>query len=226
LEKVIAREVVLSIDGREVRAREGERLLWVAMDHDIYIPNLCAMREADLPFGGCRLCFVEIDGRRAPVTACSQPVENGMVVHTDTPKVKQLRRTAFELLLSHHHLDCAHCPKNKKCELQKIAAHQGFKLKLQRLRRIPRDLPIDSSHPLFTYDPNKCVLCGKCIWVCQRHGVGAIDFASRGLETRVSTFDNMPLADAKCDSCLECVRVCPVGSLVAKDGQTCAGVSR
>jgi formate dehydrogenase major subunit/NADH-quinone oxidoreductase subunit G len=85
---------------------------------------------------------------------------------------------------------------------------------------------MDSSHPLFSYDPNKCVLCGKCVWVCQRHGVGAIDFASRGLETRISTFDNVPLVRAKCDSCLECVQVCPVGSLVAKDGQACAGVGR
>ena len=224
--RAIANIITLTIDSREVRAREGGKLLWAALDHGIYIPNLCAMREADLPFGGCRLCFVEIEGKKAPVAACSQPVENGMEVHTDTPRVKRLRRTAFELLLSHHNLDCARCAKNKKCELQRIAAHQGLKLKLQRLQRIPRDLPIDSSHPLFTYDPNKCILCGKCIWVCQRHGVGAIDFACRGLETRIGTFDNMPLADAKCDSCLECVRVCPVGSLVVKDGQVCSGASR
>ncbi|MDM7999900.1 MAG: 2Fe-2S iron-sulfur cluster-binding protein [Dehalococcoidia bacterium] len=208
----------MTIDGRQIRARRGDRVLWAALDHGIYIPNLCAIREADPPFGGCRLCFVEIEGRKSPVAACSQPVEAGMVVHTETPRVRRLRQTAFELLLSHHRLDCAHCAKNKKCELQKIAAHEGFKLKLQRLRRIERDLPIDSSHLLFTYDPNKCVLCGKCVWVCQRHGVGAIDFAYRGLETRISTFDNMPLAHAKCDSCLECVRVCPVGALVEKGG--------
>lgn len=226
VEGAIDREVVLSIDGQELRARAGERLLWVALDHDIYIPNLCAIREADPPFGGCRLCFVEIEGRRAPVTACSQPVEDGMVVHTDTPRVKQLRRTAFELLMSHHRLDCAHCPKNKSCELQRIAARQGFKLKPQRLRPIPRDLPVDSSHPLFTYDPNKCVLCGKCVWVCQRHGVGSIDFAFRGLETTISTFDRIPLAEARCDSCLECVRVCPVGALVVREGQACAGGGR
>jgi formate dehydrogenase major subunit/NADH-quinone oxidoreductase subunit G len=215
--RAIANIITLTIDSREVRAREGGKLLWAALDHGIYIPNLCAMREADLPFGGCRLCFVEIEGKRAPVAACSQPVENGMVVRTDTPRVKRLRRTAFELLLSHHHLDCARCPKNKKCELQKIAAHQGFKLKLQRLRCIPRNLPIDSSHPLFSYVPTSVCL-RKCVWVCQRHGVGAIDFSNRGLETRVSTFDNMPMVDAKCDSCLECVRVCPVGALTERDG--------
>jgi len=216
--RAIANIITLTIDSRKVRAKEGEKLLWAALDHGIYIPNLCAMREADLPFGGCRLCLVEIEGRRSPVAACSQQVENGMVVRTDTSQVRRLRRTAFELLLSHHHLDCAHCPKNKKCELQKIAAHQGFKLKLDRFRRIPRNLPIDSSHPLFTHDPNKCVICGKCVWVCQRHGVGAIDFAYRGLDTRVSAFDNMPMVDAKCDSCLECVKVCPVGALTERNG--------
>ncbi|MBM4443965.1 MAG: ferredoxin [Chloroflexi bacterium] len=213
----MADTVVLTIDGREVRARRGERLLWAALDNGIYIPNLCAIREADLPFGSCRLCFVEIEGRRAPLTACSQFVEEGMVVSTTGPGAKRLRRTAFELLLSHHHLDCRNCARNKNCELQRIAAREGFKLKLERYRRIPRSLPVDDSHPLFVYDPNKCVLCGKCIWACHEHGIGSIDFAHRGLETKVSTFDNIPMIDSSCDSCLECVRVCPVGSLVEKE---------
>ncbi len=191
----------------------------MALDNSVYVPNLCAIREADLPFGACRLCFVEIEGRSSPVTACSEPVEEGMVVHTRTPRVDRLRRTAFELLLSHHHLDCRNCSKNKNCELQRIASRLGFKLKLQRFRPIPRSLPIDSSHPLFIYNPNKCVLCGKCVWVCQEHGIGAIDFAFRGIDTRVSTFDNVPLIDSKCDSCLQCVDVCPVGALVRKDSQ-------
>jgi bidirectional [NiFe] hydrogenase diaphorase subunit len=216
LERTISEEVVLTIDGREIRARKGERLLWAALDNDIYIPNLCAIRDADLPYGSCRLCFVEVEGKRSPVTACSQFVEDGMVVRTNTPKVKRLRRTAFELLLSHHHLDCRNCAKNRNCELQRIAAREGFKLKLQRFKVIPRSLPVDSSHPLFVYDPNKCVLCGRCVWVCQQRGLGAIDFAHRGLDTKVSTFDNIPMIDSSCDSCLECVAVCPVGSLVAK----------
>lgn len=211
--------VTLTIDGIRVRAPRGEGLLWAALDKGIYIPNLCAIREADLPFGACRLCFVEIEGRGSLVTACSEPVEEGMVVHTRTPRVDRLRRTAFELLLSHHHLDCSNCLKNKNCELQRIASRLGFRLKLQRFRPIPRSLPIDSSHPLFIYDPNKCVLCGKCVWVCQEHGIGAIDFAFRGIDTQVSTFNNVPLIDSKCDSCLQCVDVCPVGALVRKDNQ-------
>jgi bidirectional [NiFe] hydrogenase diaphorase subunit len=217
-ESKIADTVTLTIDGKEIRARNGEKILWAALDNDIYIPNLCAIREADPPFGGCRLCFVEVEGGPCPVTACSEVVKEGMVVHTRTPAVMRLRRTAFELLLSHHDLDCRNCPKNRNCELQRIAAREGFKLKLRRFRKVPRSLPVDSSHPLFIYDPNKCVVCGKCIWVCQQNGVGAIDFAHRGLETRVSTFDNVPLIDSNCASCLDCVQVCPVGALLVKEG--------
>jgi formate dehydrogenase major subunit/NADH-quinone oxidoreductase subunit G len=210
--------VTLVIDGAEVKARKGEKLLWAALDNGFYIPNLCALRQADPPLASCRLCFVEIEGRSAPLTACTEPVKDGMVVHLNTPKVKRLRNTAFELLLSHHKLDCGHCAKNRSCELQSIASRLGLKLKLKRLRQIPCDLPIDSSHTLFTYDPNKCVLCGKCIWVCHEQGTGILDFAFKGIETRVSTIESIPLAEAGCNSCLACVAVCPVGSLVSKPG--------
>lgn len=209
--------ISLTIDGIQVRAARGGKLLWTALDNGIYIPNLCAIREADMPFGACRLCFVEIEGSPAPVTACSQVVTEGMVVKTSSPRVNQLRQTAFELLLSHHHLDCRNCAKNRNCELQRIAARLGLKLKLQRLRLIPRSEPVDSSHPLFIYDANKCVLCGKCIWVCQKQGSGEIDFAFRGIETKVCTFGNAPLGESGCNSCLECVKVCPVGALVPRD---------
>ena len=190
----------------------------MALDNGLYIPNLCAIREAHQSFASCRLCFVEIEGRDAPVTACTEPVGDGMVVHLNTAKVKRLRNTAFELLLSHHYLDCANCAKNRNCELQNTASRLSLKLKPKRLRRILRNLPVDSSHTLFTYDPNKCVLCGKCVWVCNEQGSGILDFAFRGIDTVVSTFSGMPLAEAGCTSCLACVAACPVGSLVAKPG--------
>lgn len=201
-----------------MKAKEGTCILWAALDNGLYIPNLCAVREIKPPFASCRLCFVEIEGRNAPVTACTEPVNDGMVVNLNTSKIKRLRNTAFELLLSHHHLDCAHCDKNRNCELQNIASHLGLKLKPKRFKRIPRELPIDSSHTLFTYDPNKCVICGKCVWVCQKQGSGILDFAYRGIDTVVSTFSGMPLSEAGCTSCLACVAVCPVGALVAKLG--------
>ena len=210
--------VILTIDGVEVKAEQGANLLWAALDNGVYIPNLCAVREIDPPFASCRLCFVEIEGRNAPVTACTETVSDTMVVHLNTPRVQRLRNTAFELLLSHHHLDCGNCAKNRNCELQNTASRLGLKLRLKRFRRIPRELPVDSSHPLFTYDPNKCIVCGKCVWVCHEEGTGILDFAFRGIDTMVSTMAGIPLAEAGCNSCLACVAVCPVGALVAKPG--------
>jgi len=210
--------VTLTIDGVEVKAQEGVNLLWAALDNGLYIPNLCAVREVDPPFASCRLCFVEIEGRSAPVTACTETVTDNMVIRLNTPRVERLRNTAFELLLSHHHLDCRNCAKNRDCELQNIASRLGLKLRLKRFRQISREVPIDSSHPLFTYDPNKCVICGKCVWACHEQGTGILDFAFRGIDTIVTTLAGIPLAEAGCNSCLACVAVCPVGALVAKPG--------
>ncbi len=208
--------VTLRIDDTEVKAKKGANLLWTALDNGFYIPNLCAMPEINPPITSCRLCFVEIEGINNAVTACTQTVSDGMIVYLNTDKVKRIRNTAFELLLSHHQLDCAKCAKNRKCELQNIASKLGLKLKLKRFRCLPRELPIDSSHPLIYYNPNKCVLCGKCVWVCQEKGTGTLDFAYRGINTVVSTFAGIPLAEAECNSCLACAEVCPVGSLVIK----------
>lgn len=209
-------KVTLTIDGVQVKARQGERILWAALDAGIYIPNLCAIRGVNPPLAGCRLCFVEIEGRPDLVTACTEPVAEGLVVNTSTPRVNRLRRTAFEFLISHHPVDCGNCAKNRNCELQKIASHLRLKLKPKRLPTIPRSLPLDSSHPLFIYDPNKCVLCGKCIWACGKWGTGELKFAFRGIDTVVSTFGNVSLIESSCNSCVQCVAVCPVGALVPK----------
>ena len=210
--------VSLTIDGKKIRARKGEKVLWAALDNGIYIPNLCAIREVWEPFAGCRLCFVEIEGRNGPVTACTETVEEGMTVNTQGPKAQRLARTALELLLASHPVDCAHCPANRACELQKSAAHLHVKLKPKRFRKIERELPIDSSSPVFTYDPNKCVLCGKCVWVCrERLGIGVLGFAQRGFKRVVTTFDNRPIAESNGEGCGDCAAVCPVGALAFKD---------
>ncbi|MDY6892414.1 MAG: 2Fe-2S iron-sulfur cluster-binding protein [Chloroflexota bacterium] len=210
--------VSLTIDGKTVSAKEGEKVLWAALDNGIYIPNLCALHEMEVPHAGCRLCFVEIEGRNGLVTACTEPVAEGMVVNTQNPEARRLARTAAELLLSSHPVDCAHCAANGACELQTIARHLGIKLKTKRFRKILRDLPIDSSSSTFIYDPNKCVLCGKCIWVCRnRLGIGVLGFAQRGFQRMVTTFYNKPIAETHCQGCEDCVAVCPVGALVLKD---------
>ncbi len=210
--------VTLTIDGKEIKAYEGEKLLWVALDNGIYIPNLCAIREAKEPEAGCRLCFVEIQGRDRPVTACTESVKDGMVVNTQGASARRLSRTAFELLMSCHPVDCGQCAANKKCELQKIAVHLGVKLKPKRLRRLERKLPVDSSSPDFVYDPNKCVLCGRCVWVCrERLCTGALGFAKRGFSRMVTTFGNKPIAESNCEKCADCVEVCPSGALTFKE---------
>jgi bidirectional [NiFe] hydrogenase diaphorase subunit len=212
------RTVSLTIDGATIVASREDTVLWAALDNGIYIPNLCAIREVSKPYAGCRLCFVEIEGRDRPVTACTELVEEGMVVDTLGTGARRLARTALELLLASHPVDCAHCAANGNCELQKIAAHLKVKLKPKRLRELRKQLPIDSSHPEIEYDPNKCVLCGRCVYVCRRRlGIGVLGFARRGFDRAVTTFEDMPLAETECEGCGECAAVCPVGALMPKD---------
>lgn len=207
------------IDGQEITMNLGEKILWAALGSGVYIPHLCAIQEADLPFGGCRLCFVEVevDGKREMVASCSEPIKAGMKIYTDTEKITRLRKMAFELIMSDHHIDCKNCAKRKECELIKIASFLKMKLQPKRLRSIARDFPIDDSHPLFTYDPRKCVKCGKCVWMCHHLERSFLDFENRGFEMIPATFDHIPLSSTGCDSCLECVRVCPTGALYLKE---------
>ena len=217
--------VSLTIDGVEIKARAGETVLWVALDNGLYIPNLCAIREASEPWAGCRLCFVEIEGRERPVTACTEPVADDMVVNTRGAGSLRLARTALELILANHDLDCAHCARNGTCELQRIAKHLGVKLNTQRFGRKVRGLPVDSSSPVFTYDPNKCVLCRRCVWVCRdKLGIGVLGCAQRGFDRVVTTFEGKPIADTNCKGCGDCAEVCPVGSLVLRDEERAKAV--
>lgn len=207
--------IELTIEGRNVKAEPGTKILKAAIDAGIYIPNLCYLPEADLPFGGCRLCYVEVEGKGL-VTACTQPVKNGMVVHTQTPEVKRLRRTAFKLLIAYHDLDCRSCWKNKNCELQRLAAKLNVKLKKpDEFRDLPTELlSLDTTNPFISYDPNRCVLCGKCVWVCSnKNGEPLIEFAYRGYETRLMLSSDTSLIKEKCAFCGECVAICPTAAL-------------
>ena len=211
--------VSLTIDGRKITTRSGQKILWAALDNGIYIPNLCAIREKPEPNGACRLCFVEIEGEEEPVTACTREVTDGMLVNTRGEKALRLARAGFELIMASHPVDCANCLANRACELQKIARHLGSKLKTQRFKQFLRELPVDDSNPLFTYDPNKCVLCGRCVWVCrQQKETAMLGFAHRGFERVVTTFADEPIGE-RCLECSGCVEVCPTGALSFKDGK-------
>ena len=212
--------VSLIIDGKRISAPEGEKLLWVALDNGIYIPHLCAIRDDHEPAAACRLCFVQVAGKEQPVTACTEPVTEGMVVNTKGAGALRLARSALELIMASHPVDCAHCASNGWCELQKIARHLGVSLKARRFRKLTRELPVDESHPLFIYDPNKCVLCGRCIWVCRQHlKTGVLGFAHRGFERVVTTFADEPIGGESCLEFSQCVSVCPTGALSFKDSK-------
>ncbi len=212
--------VSLTINGKAIKAKAGEKLLWAALENGIYIPNLCAIKDKPEPSASCRLCWVEIEGRKKPVTACTIDVSEGMVVNTRGEKALSLARAGFQLLMASHALDCGHCPANGACELQKIAKALKCPLKPRGLRLLLRELPVDDSNPLFTYDPNKCVLCGRCIWAC-RHDVqsGVFGFAHRGFERVMTTFSDEPIGKDRCLDCYKCVEVCPTGALVFKEGK-------
>jgi len=207
--------VEIIIDGKPVNAKEGTKILQAALDADIYIPNLCYIQDAELPFGGCRLCYVEIEGR-GPVTSCTQPVAAGMVVMTQTPAVKRLRQTAYKLLIAYHDLDCPSCWKRKKCELLRLSAKVKVKAKTpEDFRRLPTEfLPPDETNPFIVYDPNRCILCGKCVWVCtKRNGETFIDFAYRGSNTRLTISSNISLMEEKCEDCGEVCGHLPYGRI-------------
>jgi len=209
--------VILSIDGREVRARAGEKLLWAALDAGIAIPNLCAIRGVAPPHGGCRLCYVRVEGTPRPVTACTRAVADGMTVATRTPEVDRLVRSAFELLLSVHRLNCRECPGNKRCALQEIARARRVPLAGKRFPKIEPAAAIDESRAEIGFDASHCVLCGRCVHACN-HVVnkGVLDTAHRGLATVVSTFDGRPLAEQECGDCVACAEVCPVGAIYVR----------
>jgi len=211
-----ARSVGLSINGVKIAADPGATVLEAALAAGIYIPHLCYHPDLD-PAGVCRLCMVEIEGRGMTI-ACRAPVEEGLVVRSDSPAVARVRRTAVELLVVNHHGDCLSCVKNNQCELQRIAAYVGIKPeRLGRLRRPASKASVDTSNPFFDRDADKCVLCGICVRTCaELQGVGAVDFVGRGYETTVGTFAGGPIAESRCESCGECVVRCPVGALALK----------
>jgi bidirectional [NiFe] hydrogenase diaphorase subunit len=212
--------IKIIVDEKVLEVPEGKILLQACLENDVYIPNLCFLEKMSSHPASCRLCFVEIEGQAHPVTSCTVKVTEGLQVRTDTPEVRRLQKSALRLLLSVHDIDCRHCPANKKCELQRIARFLKIGLKAKPLETILKDVDVDTSHACFDYYPNRCVLCGKCVFTCkQKNGQNMLTFAKRGFNTIVSSYGNTVERDDLCEDCRECVDICPVGALVLKTAQ-------
>lgn len=212
--------IALTIDGIKVEVPEGTTVLEAARKAGVYIPTLCY--DEDLkPYGACRLCVVEIEKMRGLPTSCTTPATDGMVVHTETPSVNRSRRITMELIMANHHGDCLTCSKNQNCELQAVARYLGVEQEhFDRMRKSKTKVAIDDSHPAFTRDLNKCILCGRCVRACNEIAcVGAIDFAFRGNSAKVSTFGDKPLLESICEGCGECLERCPTGALIPKNAR-------
>ena len=207
-------KITLTIDGRQIKAEQGLTVLKVAQQAGIYIPTLCADGALE-PFGACRLCIVQVEKLRGFPTSCNLPATDGMVVRTSSPRIDSIRRNIVELLLSDHPTDCLTCQQNNRCELQKVAAYVG--VRQMRFKGEKRSYAIDDSNPFYARDLERCILCGKCVRVCDEiQGRNSIYYAYRGLKTTIATVMDRPVAKSNCESCGQCVDKCPVGALYPK----------
>lgn len=205
----------LTIDGTSVKAKQGMTILQAAKSAGIDIPTLCFLKEIN-EVGDCRMCIVEVEGRKGFATSCIQKVEEGMIVKTNTPSVLEARRVVLDLILSNHHMECLTCIRNGNCELQNLAIK--FNMKEIEFEGEKIEHKIDDLSPSIVRDFNKCILCRRCIATCKNvQKIGAIDCANRGFNSCVSTVGNNSLANVNCTNCGQCIQACPVGALREKD---------
>ena len=209
-------QVTLTIDDREITVPEGTSIMRASIMAGINVPKLCATDSLE-PFGSCRLCVVEIEGRRGYPASCTTPVAEGLKVHTQTQKLADIRRGTMELYISDHPLDCLTCATNGDCELQDMAGAVGLRevrygyegenhLKAEK----------DESNPYFTFDPSKCIVCSRCVRACEEtQGTFALTISGRGFESKVASGINNFL-DSECVSCGACVQACPTATLIEK----------
>ncbi len=207
-------EINLKIDGKPIKARSGQTVFQAALGAGINIPHLC-YHQALEPFGGCRLCVVEVKGGKGPIASCALPVKDGLEVTAFNEKLYNYRRTIIDLILSDHREDCMTCEKNSDCLLQKYAYE--FKIEKTSFPGEMTKYPNETGNPLIEMSHKRCIMCGRCVLACNDVVVNeAIDFANRGFNTKITTPLDVPRAESDCVFCGACVDVCPVGALVEK----------
>ncbi|MBN1656103.1 MAG: iron hydrogenase small subunit [Deltaproteobacteria bacterium] len=201
-------------NGQKIEAREGETILTALRRAGIKVPTLCHMEDLT-PTGACRLCVVELEGAQNLVPACSYPVAEGMKIKSHSARVLAARKTIIELLLASHPDDCLYCARNNKCELQSLAAELG--VRHRRFYGTYTKKPLDISGLSLQRDPEKCILCGRCVRVCEEvQTVSAIDFIKRGSKTFIGTAFDQGLNVSSCINCGQCAVVCPTGAIVER----------
>ena len=212
-----AQQVTLEIDGESVTVPAGTSLMRAAVDAGINVPKLCATDSLE-PFGSCRLCLVEVEGRKGYPASCTTLVEPGMQVRTQSPKLQELRKGVMELYISDHPLDCLTCAANGDCELQDMAGVTGLREVRYGMEGANHlHAKKDESNPYFTYDPSKCIVCNRCVRACEEtQGTFALTISGRGFESRVSAGQDQPFMESDCVSCGACVSACPTATLQEK----------
>ncbi|HMI58883.1 MAG TPA: molybdopterin-dependent oxidoreductase, partial [Gemmatimonadaceae bacterium] len=212
-----ATQVTLTIDGVQVTVPAGTSVMRAAAEIGSSVPKLCASDNLE-PFGSCRLCLVEIDGRRGTPASCTTPCETGMNVKTQTPKLAKLRRGVMELYISDHPLDCLTCTANGNCELQDMAGVVGLReVRYGYEGANHLDSVKDESNPYFTFDPAKCIVCSRCVRACEEvQGTFALTIGGRGFDSVVSAGQYEPFMESECVSCGACVQACPTATLIEK----------
>jgi NADH-quinone oxidoreductase subunit G/NADP-reducing hydrogenase subunit HndD len=205
----------LTINGQNIQVEEGATILEAALKADIHIPTLCYLPEVQA-IGACRVCLVEIEGNRNLQAACVFPASEGLVVHTNSERVRLARKFSVEMLLSNHPMECLTCARNLNCELQKIAEEMG--IREVRFTGEKSEGYIDDFSPSIRRDQSKCILCRRCVTVCQEiQSVSAIFAQGRGFETKVEPAFDASLNDMACTFCGQCSLVCPVGAITEKE---------
>ncbi|WP_427340917.1 NADH-dependent [FeFe] hydrogenase, group A6 [Caloranaerobacter sp. DY30410] len=209
------KKVTITIDNQVIQVPENYTVLEAARSIGIDIPTLCYLKEIN-EVAACRMCLVEVEGARNLQTSCVLSVREGMVVRTNTKRVREARKATLELLLSNHHRECLTCTRNGNCELQTLADELGIKdISFEGEKTVA---PVDTSSPSIVRDPQKCILCGRCVSVCQDvQTVGVLDFTNRGFKTVVGPAFDKGIGNVPCINCGQCIAVCPVGALREKE---------
>lgn len=205
----------IEVNNKIIKAKKGETILSALSRNGIKVPTLCFMEDL-LPTGACRICVVEVEGQDNLVPSCAQPVEEWMKIKTHSPKVIKARKTIVELLLSNHPDDCLYCERNGNCELQKLAIQ--LNVLERRISGKKGNQKADRSGSSMVRDPKKCILCGRCVRVCEEIvGVTAIDFIKRGNQCEITPSFKKGINLSSCINCGQCIMVCPTGALYERD---------